>query len=68
MTDKVQRKYITAAEADRIRRQALALFTPCTLDSFDRMRHGSQPWIDYYIVPDDDPRVGTTSESTIEDL
>ena len=62
-------KYITAAQADEMRRRALATAAWYTApDRAEGLRdlHRLHPGIDYYIVPDHDPRVGTTED--IEDL
>ena len=59
------RKYITAAQADELKRQALASgtwFTPAP-DRVEDLRGWHRlPGVDYYLVPDDDPRVGTTED------
>lgn len=56
------RKYITLAQADQMRRDALGLawVTP-TLSVVDRLRAEG---VEYWIVRDDDPRVGTESNES----
>lgn len=53
-------KFITQAEADRMRAEAMGLFQPIALDRVDWMRRPGVVGVlatDYYIVPDDDPRL-----------
>lgn len=47
-------RYITAAQADQMRRRALAFYEPLALPRMDVLRREGD---DYYIVRDDDPRL-----------
>lgn len=53
-------RYITAAQADQLRRDTLAYFDAAALGPFDKLRLSGRIDLittDYYIVPDDDPRL-----------
>ena len=52
------RRYITQAKAEQFRKDAVE-FTPTGARSFNSQ---TLAWTDWYIVPDDDPRVDTIEE------
>ena len=64
-TRDVMKRYITAAEADRLRQELLVRFLPqCFIDrQFSEGLIGIIPATEYYVVPDNDPRVGTTEKA-----
>lgn len=52
-------RYITAARADQLRREAVAQFDPYALPPVHRLRGviGVKAGDEYYVVADDDPRL-----------
>ena len=56
---KIVRRYITAAKADELRKSAAAKWMPTHAETFNIMTLETTEW---YVVPDDDPRIDTYEE------
>lgn len=59
----MKRAYVNEAEMARLRETAVAHFSGCQIPSGQRMETVTGPdGVDYYLVPDSDPRAGTVED------